>query len=420
MRTPISKTYPLTGGTAYVGKVRPASGMPAWVPAPGVLKSIHLNDLSTLNPCPGNNCWYTEADGQNGPWSLWTGSVFASDYGPYGAMVNAGGGHGGYDGTELYISEITANGVMHKRLNDPVPFNFLSQVDTAWSDFLYEGNYVVPATHTYSHPTYLSPLNGGGVKGSWCLPFNVYENTGGLQPHAVDLDTGVSTRLTTNTLSLSGGGSGPYGGSFVDKRGVLWAMPNQNATQHGKIDLRQTPKTLVAANGFSAPGYYFIPVYVESKDMMMGFYCNYGQTTPRADGFDLSSGTPVAFPLPITVTGTVPTVRGPGFGCDWCPETGKFYCYEGVGDTTLFVLTPPAGDWKTGAWTWSTEVMGGEAPVNINVARPNGTGGNPFTKWKYNPAIKCFMWMQGLDQRLSPDGVMRKGAFQVYKPLGIA
>jgi hypothetical protein len=181
-----------------------------------------------------------------------------------------------------------------------------------------------------------------------------------------------------------------------------------------KIDLTQPSKTIVPVTSFWAPGYYFSPCYVAAKDMLITAWCDYGTTRVKMNGYDLASGTPVEFA--ITQGSAVDVIRDV-LSLEWCPDTGKFYGYEGYGSNKLYVLTPPA-DWKSGTWTWGTETMGGETPVDINVMFPGGTGGQPLTKWRYNPALKCFMWSQGTTVRTSPDGVARAGAFQLYRPLG--
>jgi hypothetical protein len=398
------------------------SVLPAWVPTPGQIKSIHTNDLVSVNACPSNACWYTESSGQNGPWANWCGSVLASDYSEFGAMVFWGGGHGGYDGTEFYIFDLTTQ--KWSRLNDPIPHDFLPEIGADWCDTMYNGQPMVPASHTYSHVVYIPAAAGGGPKGSWCLPYNVYGSTvagvptAGYRPHSVDLATGKWARLTNNTYSPDYV-FGSYGGCFIDaKRKVLWGMAGTEGSQAAKIDLTQNVRTIVGVNDVWAPTLYFVPVNVPEKDMMVAcaIYGD-GRKIISLSGYDLSSGTPVGF----SVKFAVPQIAtgGAGIGMDWCPDTGKFYLYEGFGTTVVYVATPPAsGDWKNGTWTWSTETMKGESPANLLEVQPSAQGAQPFTKWKYNPKLKCFMWSQGTVSRMSPDGTMRNGAFQLYRPLG--
>lgn len=416
LRAPLR--LPLTGAVSVAGDVESSAGSLGLVA--GELKSIHLNDLSDLDPCPDGLCWYSQANKQNGPWVLWTGAVYAPDYSALGAMVYWGGGHSGYDGTEAYLFDLTTR--MWSVLGAPVATDYLADIDPTWTDYLQDEGYVPPASHTYSLPTYISPANGGGTKGSFCLPYNVYgpdeanEVPGNnFAPHVLDLATGQWSRLTTNTWAPTFGG-GPNGGSIVDKRGVLWSMPGFGGNVHAKIDLLAETKTVVEAN-FWAPGYYFVPCYVPELDVMICPYCDYGTTEIKLVGYDLSSGSPVAF----TITqATTRDALGPGVGIDWCPETQKFYLYDGSGETDLHVLTPGAV-WDQDDWTWATETMGGEAPADAaEVFGGPMDSDQVLSKWKYNRAAKAFMWSMGTVARQCTDGVTRAGAFQLYRPLGVS
>jgi hypothetical protein len=185
-----------------------------------------------------------------------------------------------------------------------------------------------------------------------------------------------------------------------------------------KIDLSPKVRTIEEINGVYAATIYFVPVPVPEKDMMVAcaIYED-GKRNISMTGYDLSSGNPSNFALKFATTQVV--TLGAGIGMDWCPDTGKFYLYEGFGTNVLYVANPPAdGDWKNGTWTWTTETMGGEQPANVLEVVPTAQGAHPFTKWKYNTKLRCFMWSQGTVVRNSPDGQSRAGAFQLYRPLG--
>lgn len=410
MATPVGDSYAVaSGGVIAAGR----NFLPSWIPAPGQLKSVHLNSLSSINPCPGDACWYSGSAKQNGPWVNWTGAVFSPDYSPLGAMVYWGGGHGGYDGTEYSIFDLTTRS--WSRVGAQIPEVFTP--DSTWYDVLVDGSYVVQSLHTYNHPLYISPTNGGGSKGSWFLGYNVGGSGSNIQPHAVDLATGISTRFTTAPSSVYLA-AGPYGGAFIDtNRNVVWLMPGQDSNQNAKIDLNNSTKTLELVSSFLNPGYYFNPVFVPEKDMMIAIWCGYGETNIQLAGFDLSSGTPVRFA--ITQGSARTAEHGPGLGMDWCPHTGKFYAYEGFGDTSLHVLTPPA-NWKTGTWSWSSEAMTGELPADAGEysGMSEWSGQQVFNKFRYNQKLRSFMWSQGTVSRQCTDGIARDGAFQLYRPIG--
>jgi hypothetical protein len=417
----------------YVGRAAPGGGggggggsgdILTVRPQPGILKSIHANNIVDTNICPGNTCWFSRQDGQNGPWKNWCGGVFAAGYSTHGAMLYQGGGHFGGDGTQITGFDLTTRQWFSLGTNPPT--DYLDQLDLNWCDFPWNGGHIVPATHTYSNPFYVAPQYAGNTRGKWVLPYNVYGPdvrgaNGNLQPHAVDLDTGVQERFTTNHMTPAG--MDGFGSSVVDtNRGIAWCMNGSYGLNNAKIDLTQTTKTLVAESTFYASGWNHCARYVPSTDFIVAMYCAYQQNALLMNIFDVSSGTPVGVAF-TTPPGTPTMVHGSGFGFDWCPDTGKFYVYEGFGTTTLYVLTPPAlrANWTNGSlWTWSTETMGGETPTAMTELFTSGGGDSVFSKWMYNPHpdVKCFMWSQGTVARTSPDGVSRPGAFQLYRPLG--
>ena len=386
---------------------------PSWLPLHGEMRSIHANALSSVNVCPPNNCWFSESLKQNGPWTNWTGAVFAPDYSKYGAMVFWGGGHGGYSGTEYTIFDLETR--LWSVIGAQVPQEAFDLADSVWFDIDVAGSLITPAVHTYNHPVYVPPAFGGGVKGSWLLTYNVEGGArAGIAPHAVNLSTGVSSRYTANAISPYYA-NGPYGGSFVDtKRNIVWLWPGHSSNATAKINLNNVPRTVEEVSGVRTPGYYFNPVYVEAADMVVAVWGD--GPTIKTTAYDLASGTPVRFDFEQNEQRAW-THNGSGFGFDYCVHTGKFYLYEGYGATTIHVLTPPE-DWKTGTWVWSTENIGGEAPVDY---QENGgsQGQQPFNKWRYNPRLRVFMWSQGTVSRNSLDGVSRDGAFQIYRPLGV-
>lgn len=433
---PASRTYVIpSGGTMRVGQTAGGGGQPGAGgsvdlmtirPAPGYLKSIHANSLSSVSAPQG--AWYTWSSGQNGPWSNWCGSVFASDYSQHGAEVYFGGGHFGYDGTEFYIFDLTTQ--LWSRLNDPISTDFRHLLTNDWDDLGASGGYVQPASHTYSHVTYIPAAAGGGTKGSWCLMFIVYAEPAdngdvlpGYKPHAVDLATGAWSRLTDNTANPSEYAYGAYGGCFTDTiHNVMWGFAGTESGTVAKIDLTANPRHITLQNIAGGGSYtYAVPVFVPEivQTVQVSIYGD-GQNRITLNMYDLASGTPVVYVPTFAAPISTPTGRA-GLGVDYCPDTEKFYCYEGLGTNVLYVATPPAGgvaNWKTGIWTWGTETMLGETPVSVLEPQPGAQGAQPFTKWKYYRSVKCFGFSGGLASRASPDGVLRDGAYQLYRPLG--
>lgn len=425
MLAPANKTYTLpASGPLCVGQSAPVSGSSAMAlrPEPGMLKSVHTNSLTSVNVCPGDACWYSSGGSkQSGPWANWCGGVFASGFSSLGAVLYQGGGHLAYDGAEIYAFDLSVCKWVLIGTNPATDIK--ASLDPNWCDYENppgSGNFWTPATHTYGNVVYVTPALAGNSKGSWLLTFiNFGESgiSGSQQPHAIDLATGLQSRFTTNHLNTGADG---YGCAFVDTtRNIVWGTTGKDTNLHYKIDLNVAAgsRTAIPVSSFYTGGWNFTARYVPSKDMTIVMWCDYGTTTVKLAVLDLATGTPVK--LDSAGVMAAHTMRGPGFGFDYCPDTGKFYCYNGFGETTLHVLTPPT-DWRstTAPWVWSTEEMGGETPVALTEIMVSGGGDGPYSKWLYHPSIKCFMWSQGRATRASPDGTVRDGAFQLYRPLG--
>ena len=69
--------------------------------------NVSLNNLSALNPCPTENCWFTGSGHQQAAWRNWNGAAWAPGYSANGAMVFWGGGHGGGEDVSLYLFDFT-------------------------------------------------------------------------------------------------------------------------------------------------------------------------------------------------------------------------------------------------------------------------------------------------------------------------
>ena len=80
-------------------------------------RSISNNTIADEDPCPNRECAWSGSEGQLGVTDAWTGGIFASKLGKYGALVYAGGGHNAYYGNEVYAFDLEK--LLWKRLNDP-------------------------------------------------------------------------------------------------------------------------------------------------------------------------------------------------------------------------------------------------------------------------------------------------------------
>ena len=397
-----------------------ASALQAYVPAPGGTANVSLNSLSPLNPCPANNCWYSQASKLQAPWRNWSGAAWAPGFSAYGALVFWGGGHGGGEDVGLYVFDFTSGQWSRVGPDNPTTAEYTTQLDPSHYDFLHQGNNIVPALHSYNYPAYVPPnVSGAGPKGAWLLPQLVGGAGSGAKPHAVDLSTGRWSRFSTGA---GASGQSPYAGSIEDTRRarVWWGamdMGSLNMLDFNEAHPRQIHVAPMQPAGsvFAYGGYYARHVYVPEADMAVGFWCLYAQTRVRGETFDMSSGQPVRLGGD---NWPAMDVTGAGFGVDWCPVTRSFYFYEGGGATRVLKLTPSSLEFHRCTWAWSEERINAPAwePNPNNQARG---GAQPMSKWRYIPGLRCFAWCDGPNfSARCADGVVRDGVMQLWRPLG--
>lgn len=400
------------------------SALAPYIPAPGQSANISFNDLSAINPCPANNCWYSGSSKQAAGWRNWTGAAFASGYSPHGAMIFWGGGHGGGNDSSLYLFDFTTGKWSRLGPNNPgsdyTGSDGQSGLDASFYDYLYEGSRLVPALHSYNYPAYAPPgVSGSGAKGSWVIPQLVGGSNSGAKPHAVDLATGIWSRFSTGAGSSA---QQPYAGSIEDtRRNKLWWASMEQSTIN-MLDWNQShprtvqtlpvlPKGSVHAFG----GYYARHVYVPESDMAVGFWCQYGKTGILGEVLDFSSGRPV-----IMAGARWPAMEavGAGFGVDWCSATQAFYIYEGFGAKRVLKLKPSSLEFHECSWTWSEESFANAAWEPTGQGDGRG-GAQALSRWRYIPWLKCFAWSDGPGfKALCVDGMNHDGVMQLWRPLG--
>jgi hypothetical protein len=405
-----------------------ASALPDWVPAPGRIANINLNNLSDINPCPSTNCWF-RGYGLMAPWRNWSGAVFAPQYSENGAIIFNGGGHGGGRDWGLYVFDFSTRLWARTGPAMPLasPWGTLASpgaFDPDWYDTEVNGSRVVDGLHTYNMPAYIPPDKpGAGSRGSWFLPFafSPVDPNGNPKsaPHAVDLVTGLWTRATTTTAPL-GGSYGPYSGSIEDtNRGVvIWS--GYDSWSYSWVDLNQAPPRTL--NRVELPWQFYWPlwygrfIFVPEANQTVGF------------GRDSTSGNIVAKLMSFPVLGQAPVVTnislpasaiaGPGYGIDWNPHTRRFYLYSGGGSGTVVVLTPDSLDFATCTWTWSEETFTGATPA-WTTTLTGGGGEVTLGRWRYVPPLRSFSWSDGIGVTAPcVDGITRNGVMQLWRPLG--
>lgn len=402
--------------------------LPYTLPAAGELKSVHLNSLTGAVETTG---WFLEGadSGIMGSWVAWTGGCYAPQFSTHGAMLFWGGGHGSGSQSAPYCFDLSTG--LWSQIGVNVPVNYLSPDirDASWQDYYYApfDSYVTPAQHTYGHIDYLPPAFGGGPKGSLMVIQQVGPVVDGV-PRLVDLATGKHKRSTA--VPYSAGGNTTDTSSVMDTtRGIIYGGAGHQTGPTWQFDANAPVGTWTrTSSAIKAFGFASVAVYVPEVDHIITYHRNNLNSVLGIWMYDCSAGgTPVWF---VPNQNEVRTWFRSAPSFDWCPETASFYFFEPAisGDRRIHKLTPPASiaNWRTGTWVWSTETMGGEVPVFSGEATrdgPNtlGAGAALYNRVRYNRSLKCFMLCEGAVVRASPhDGVLRNGAFQLYKPLGVS
>lgn len=361
-------------------------GLPSYVPAPGTFANIGLNTLQDV--------WRShpmvDIGGPSQVFVNWCGGAYGRDYSPLGAMFYRGGGHAGGSSTTLYVFDFTdrrwaaVNGPPH-----PMPFRETDADSGApHFDMTYAeapGENVPHVPHTYGGIVALPATALGNRRGAWMQTFS-----GGsvISSHLCDLDTGLFSRAAVNPPPIPGA----YGAAAYDsKRNRVWYVPDGAHEQMNFLDLSEATRTWrsIGVSTWTPNHGQQLIAYVPEKDLLVSLYGGpYYSYQPGLFVCPLAES-----PLRFVQVWDGTSVGEPGIGTsfDWCPETGKFYAYNGRGVSDVFVFTPPSGDWLTQPWTHAKQTL-----VGANGATPsyhgNNGGGGVYGRFRYVPPLRSFGW----------------------------
>ena len=351
-----------------------------WVPAPGTRRNISKNFLADVDPCPARDCAYSGTTGQRAVIKAWCGAAFAAAYGPLGAWVTTGGGHGDYHGNEVYAFALDTRRWL--RLNDPYPGGPDSAVDYA------EGEYTrgIPlASHTYQHVQYLPPSLGGGAKGSLLLVVSYAAGKGARgsgRAHACDLATGGWTRYSQNKASVRINSTSAT--CFDPLRNRFWRVPyGGDVVEY--LDTRDRMfHTIQPGNG--------------GNNFGVDHTCAYDPVRDALVVLDWRARSPVTLWVldldrpgrwrEVNMNGDIPGSETQGMGLEWCPPLRCFVGYADRGEPYVRKLVPP--ERASGAWVWTNETVAGDPPVQGDRG-PHMS----YSRFRFAPSIASFIWVDG-------------------------
>jgi len=448
----------------------------AFLPAVGARTNVHTNTASSVDydltsGVALSGRWWNGYQGANSFASMvgsYSGSIWAPQYSPAGAIIVHGGGHGGQIGAFAYAFDFsrlrwacigapsnvpsTSTWCGYPDARNATMDSGIDQRDLQWLDYSYNGSYIKIADHEYLQNAYVSPAEGGGPRGSLYLPQSTYSQSNGVTdprpggtglpylwaPHLMNLQpAGVMRRASAATL-----GNWPSYSTAATvkdtKRHRLWFFKQSSPGETAYHDLTSGPPytkvshAMQKASGGGATWAFAANctlVYVEEADAIVVFWpSNQNSAPPAVPGTNMSievysmdTGVPVDQERRIAAPTAYPMPYGGLYvGATWHQRLKKFYLYEGFGDTFSYTLTPSSLNFKTCSWTWGKESFSGPAPVSKSAySAGNAQALAVLNKWQYVPAHDCIAWHDGPTTSAAAfDGVTRDGVMQLWRPPG--
>jgi hypothetical protein len=340
----------------------PIDSLPA-----GTWYDVPNSRMSTVDPCPAANCSYSGNEGQSGVMNDWSGGAFATGYGTQGGLVIFGGGHNGYLGNEVYVFDVAQ--LKWVRLTSPLD-NPTCNYDEGE---LQDGSPC--AAHTYDYVQYHPKTNSFVELGSTSL-----ENVGG----------GGSPRVHLLNLATKQWRRGARRANFNDQTGSSTAYdPNRDVFWFLGPFNNYFDSYDPNANGGSGAWTQYQQFNIEidavadidpTRDL---YVVVEGRVSHSLYVFDLKN--PSQPPVKVQTSGdtTVQNSAGNGFG--WDPVAGAFIGW--AGGTSVYKLTPPSGDWRTGTWIWTRL-----DPASGNSANPGAKNpANTYSRWRYVPSVNAWI-----------------------------
>ena len=333
---------------------------------------VSSNTLSDVNPCPGSDCSYSAVEGQSGVINDWCGGAFASGYGELGGLIAWGGGHNGYFGSEVYVFDLATG--LWKRVSEPYDDGSDSVAARCNDDGVYPDGSACP-THTYDQVDYHPATNRFVILGGTPDPI-----CGG----CVD-DRAHLFDLTTNDWQLGARKEGPvyYGGTsaYDAKRDLFWLL---SAYAHTFASYDPTADEW-ADHG--SPGNNEIDgagVIDPERDLYI-----FIDARGSGDMFAIPLDTPDADFVQLNVAGDIEIQGRNKLGFDRDASTKRFVAWDDGAD--LYLLDPPASDWRTGTWRW-TKV----APADGSVTPERNQNGT-YGRFRYAASVNAFVLVGATD-----------------------
>lgn len=269
----------------------------------------------------------------------WGSAVVIMSYGRSGTIFHRNGGHGDYYGTELYAFDLYT--ALWSRFNSPsTAGNADSWVGPYTNGILSDG------TPNVEHNYYFQYERAG----RYCTHKRQVTNapTAVYMPSQFNPFTGgwSNSTVTFGTIAPTN----DEGACYDVSRDRAYVMTT-NPAEWGYHDFRTdtaTDSTLPTGALQPQSGPVFCPS-LTGGDAVVEFVNNAVWVFDPAN-IDADK-------VAVTTSGTSPT-RGVGDGASWDPINGCIVYYPSTSNT-IYTLTPPGSDWRSGTWVWAQITMSG-------------------------------------------------------------
>lgn len=332
----------------------------------------------------------------------WNSGAAISRNGLKGKLYFMGGGHSDYPGNEVYEYDVASR--TWARIWGPSA-NLVSPSNTnPFDGYVQYPDGAPGASHTYDNLVAIPP-DTTYPQGRLILTARAYAGLSAEFSTQYSAIFNVATRTWTRSTNAPSLGE-PTSTSIYDPvRHQVWRFGRAGLTSACAV-LNLDTYTWGAVQSVIESGSPYI-----NFDIVSGWCDTHGVIVQRST---YGGSNQILVFDPATRQRTVATTTGTGptatdqTGLEWCPDNGKFYCYE-AGSSSVWTLTPPGS--LPGTWTWALETFaGGSAspshtpPSGVSEATTNLRN----NRWRYLTEINCFGWYDNVNAPV-----------QLYKPVGV-
>lgn len=323
--------------------------------------------LSSVNPCPSNNCSYSGIEGQAAVIDDWNGGAFATRFGTQGGYIVWGGGHNGYLGNEVYVFDVGER--RWKRVSEPVVNPTCNYSEAELQD------QSPCSAHTYDYLDYHPGSNSLVKLGS--ASDHVQGGGGSPRVHLFSFDTlkwRRGARKLGSFMTHTGAAS-----AYDPNRDAFWVVAGYNQP----IEMYD-PNAQSGAGQWTMYNAFNVEIDVvaaidPTRDLLVMID---GLGTHTVKAFDLKNPNQVRT---VTTTGDTTPQNTSGAGFEWDPVNKVFVAW--TGGTSVYTLTPPSGNWETGTWIWKRV-----PPAAGNTVTPTArNANNTYSRWRYVPSLNAFV-----------------------------